>query len=254
MDRISPKKAEEKKGTTTTGTEGKSSDPVSTKKSSDPVSTKKSGKKGFFSSLFEKIKPKAESKEAEPKNEKAKPTPPDGKSPSESATKSPELTEGQKIKESLKKSYEESSLGKTVSGVKSLIKGVKEKKEANSETKKEAKSDMKKEEQALKSEVPKGTPSTPPAEKTSKDSSTPETGYNKKDTSSSGTSPSSTSPSTSTKSTASSPSGSTPSEEGISSQDIQDIKTLLSSINTTLNGPLRIKDNKPFRPKSSMLE
>ena len=40
----------------------------------------------------------------------------------------------------------------------------------------------------------------------------------------------------------------------ISAQDIQDIKGLLAAINTTLNGPLAIKNNKPFRPTSSMLE
>ena len=45
-----------------------------------------------------------------------------------------------------------------------------------------------------------------------------------------------------------------PADQGISSQDIQDIKALLSAINTTLNGPLIVKDNKPFRPKSNMLE
>lgn len=40
----------------------------------------------------------------------------------------------------------------------------------------------------------------------------------------------------------------------ITPQDIQDIKSLLSALNTTLSGPLMIRDNKPFRPKSSMLE
>jgi hypothetical protein len=39
----------------------------------------------------------------------------------------------------------------------------------------------------------------------------------------------------------------------ISAQDIADIKALLSSINATLNGPLNIKDNKPYRPHSNML-
>lgn len=39
----------------------------------------------------------------------------------------------------------------------------------------------------------------------------------------------------------------------ISAQDIADIKSLLSSINSTLNGPLNIKDNKPYRPHSNML-
>jgi hypothetical protein len=47
---------------------------------------------------------------------------------------------------------------------------------------------------------------------------------------------------------------SAPAEGAITSQDIQDIKALLSAMNATLNGPLMIKDNKPFRPKSSMLE
>lgn len=40
----------------------------------------------------------------------------------------------------------------------------------------------------------------------------------------------------------------------ISAQDIADIKSLLASINSTLNGPLNIKDNKPYRPHSNMLE
>lgn len=42
-------------------------------------------------------------------------------------------------------------------------------------------------------------------------------------------------------------------ETQISSQDIQDIKGLLAAINTTLTGPLSIKNNKPFRPTSNML-
>jgi hypothetical protein len=52
--------------------------------------------------------------------------------------------------------------------------------------------------------------------------------------------------------------GSSSSDKGkeapISSQDIQDIKGLLAAINTTLSGPLAIKNNKPFRPTSKMLE
>lgn len=43
-------------------------------------------------------------------------------------------------------------------------------------------------------------------------------------------------------------------EEVITQKDIQDIKALLSAINSSLNSPLRIKENKPFRPKSNMLE
>ena len=40
----------------------------------------------------------------------------------------------------------------------------------------------------------------------------------------------------------------------ITAQDIADIKSLLSSMNSALNGPLNIKDNKPYRPKSNMLD
>lgn len=39
----------------------------------------------------------------------------------------------------------------------------------------------------------------------------------------------------------------------ITSQDIQEIKGLLAAINSTLSGPLRVKNNKPSRPESSML-
>jgi hypothetical protein len=39
----------------------------------------------------------------------------------------------------------------------------------------------------------------------------------------------------------------------ISAQDIAEIKVLLASINSTLNSPLNIKDNKPYRPQSNML-
>ena len=52
---------------------------------------------------------------------------------------------------------------------------------------------------------------------------------------------------------------SVPSSEGyqkleITKEDIADIKSLLVGINTALNSPLMIKNNKPFRPKSNMLE
>jgi outer membrane biosynthesis protein TonB len=43
-------------------------------------------------------------------------------------------------------------------------------------------------------------------------------------------------------------------ETQVSSQDIQDIKGLLAAINSTLRGPLSIKNNKPFRPTSNMLD
>lgn len=41
---------------------------------------------------------------------------------------------------------------------------------------------------------------------------------------------------------------------GITKGDINDIKSLLTSINIALNSPLMVKNNKPFRPKSNMLE
>jgi hypothetical protein len=43
-------------------------------------------------------------------------------------------------------------------------------------------------------------------------------------------------------------------EAQISAQDIQEIKGLLAAINSTLRGPLSIKNNKPFRPTSNMLD
>ena len=43
-------------------------------------------------------------------------------------------------------------------------------------------------------------------------------------------------------------------ETQISVKDIQDIKGLLAAINSTLSGPLSIKNNKPFRPTSNMLD
>ena len=52
--------------------------------------------------------------------------------------------------------------------------------------------------------------------------------------------------------------GSSSSDKGkeaqISAQDIQEIKGLLAAINSTLRGPLSIKNNKPFRPMSNMLD
>jgi hypothetical protein len=159
----------------------------------------------------------------------------------EAVNRTPELTEGERIKGELKKAYEGSSLGKTVAGVKSLAKKFKEIKEGKSE--------IKKEEQTLKSES-KGT--TPPSA-SEKEKSKPETTpvETSKETPSSPT-PSTTPSSVSSSSASKSPSK--PAEPGISAQDIQDIKALLSAINTTLSGPLNVKDNKPFRPKSNMLE
>jgi hypothetical protein len=79
--------------------------------------------------------------------------------------------------------------------------------------------------------------------------STPSAGYSQSQTPATSTPSSSTTPSTDKSSSSS------PSKDGaITSQDIQEIKSLLTALNTTLSGPLMIRDNKPFRPKSSMLE
>ena len=43
-------------------------------------------------------------------------------------------------------------------------------------------------------------------------------------------------------------------ENQISAKDIADIKSLLASMNSALNGPLNIRDNKPYRPQSNMLD
>ena len=219
----------------------------STSESKDKGS-KKSERKGFFSSLVEKLKPKEESKEVKPiesPKSDANAKTAEAKSSSEVVTKAPELTEGERIKGELKKAYEGSALGKTVAGVKSLAKKFKEGKEGKSE--------MKKEEQTLKSESTKATPTPPTPDKGTSGSDTPKEPSKETPSSTPATTPSSGS----TTPSASKPSGSSstkPAEPGISAQDIQDIKALLSAINTTLSGPLNVKDNKPFRPKSNMLE
>ena len=186
----------------------------------------------LFRSLMDKLKSKFQKKE----------TPGEPKPSAETINKNPELTEVERIKGEFKKAYESSPLGKTISGVKSLAKKIKE---SGSE-----KSEMKKEEQTLKSEsTSRPAQTTPSPEKSPSESKSSPTGENK---------PSTTSTSASTPAPKSSESGTSPAaksaDQGISSQDIQDIKSLLSAINTTLNGPLMVKDNKPFRPKSNMLE
>lgn len=217
----------------------------------EPMSSKEIS--GIAAALSEETKKQQQQKE-EPKKEKVslmdklkskfqkKETPGEPKPSAETINKNPELTEVERIKGEFKKAYESSPLGKTISGVKSLAKKIKE---SGSE-----KSEMKKEEQTLKSEsTSRPAQTTPSPEKSSSESKASPTGENK---------PSTTSTSSSTPAPKSSESGTSPAakpaDQGISSQDIQDIKSLLSAINTTLNGPLMVKDNKPFRPKSNMLE
>ena len=150
---------------------------------------------------------------------------------------------GEKIKSGLKGAYESSTLGKTVSGVKSLAKDFKEYAGGSSEMKNEtttlkdqskAKSEAEKPQAEVKKEA-EVRKETSPAMVQSSESKKEEN-----------------------KSSAPTSAVSSSSDKGkqtqISAQDIQDIKGLLAAINTTLNGPLAIKNNKPFRPTSSMLE
>jgi hypothetical protein len=150
---------------------------------------------------------------------------------------------GEKIKSGLRGAYESSTLGKTVSGVKSLAKDFKEYAGGSSE--------MKNETTTLKDQS-----------KTKSEAAKPQAEVKKEAEARKETSPamvqSSESKKEENKSSAPASAVSSSSDKGkqtqISAQDIQDIKGLLAAINTTLNGPLAIKNNKPFRPTSSMLE
>jgi hypothetical protein len=150
---------------------------------------------------------------------------------------------GEKIKSGLKGAYESSTLGKTVSGVKSLAKDFKEYAGGSSEMKNET--TTLKDQSKAKSEAPK------PQAEVKKEAEV------RKETSPAMVQ-SSESKKEENKSSAPTSAVSSSSDKGkqtqISAQDIQDIKGLLAAINTTLNGPLAIKNNKPFRPTSSMLE
>ena len=115
---------------------------------------------------------------------------------------------------------------------------------------KEALADFKKEEPKLQSSA--GKSKTAEADKEEED--------DEEESSSTDTSQSSSSSGQSSQATQG---GSSPAEAGksaaggsdsITAQDLKDIKALLSAINTSLNSPLQIKDSKPFRPASNMLE
>ena len=150
---------------------------------------------------------------------------------------------GEKIKSGLKGAYESSTLGKTVSGVRSLAKDFKEYAGGSSEMKNET--TTLKDQSKAKSEAAK------PQAEVKKEAEV------RKETSPAMVQ-SSESRKEENKSSAPTSAVSSSSDKGkqtqISAQDIQDIKGLLAAINTTLNGPLAIKNNKPFRPTSSMLE
>ena len=150
---------------------------------------------------------------------------------------------GEKIKSGLRGAYESSTLGKTVSGVRSLAKDFKEYAGGSSEMKNET--TTLKDQSKAKSEAAK------PQAEVKKEAEV------RKETSPAMVQ-SSESKKEENKSSAPTSAVSSSSDKGkqtqISAQDIQDIKGLLAAINTTLNGPLAIKNNKPFRPTSSMLE
>ena len=150
---------------------------------------------------------------------------------------------GEKIKSGLRGAYESSTLGKTVSGVRSLAKDFKEYAGGSSEMKNET--TTLKDQSKAKSEAAK------PQAEVKKEAEV------RKETSPAMVQ-SSESRKEENKSSAPTSAVSSSSDKGkqtqISAQDIQDIKGLLAAINTTLNGPLAIKNNKPFRPTSSMLE
>lgn len=150
---------------------------------------------------------------------------------------------GEKIKGSLKDSYENSALGKTVAGAKLLSKEYKE------YTK--GKSEMKKESLILKDQSKAKPGMAKPPEETKKE---PEVKPDRSSVPARQDSPSTDKPKTSPPSTAGTASADKGKETPITAQDIQDIKGLLAAMNATLNGPLLLKDNKPFRPKSNMLE
>ena len=243
LDKISPNKKEELKSEKKELAISGSTPAVS--KSEPPTSTsKRDEKKGFFSSLFERMR--KEKTEASPsdssKMDSQKSA--ESKSSAESITKPSGLTEGQKIKQDIKTVYKGSLLGKTISGVKSLF--TKEKK------KEEGKSELKKEEKILK--TPPAQTSMAPATSTpekdkseSSPTSSPSQGDKKESTPQASPTPSVAPTSNASKDS----SGST---TPFTADDIKDIKSLLSSINSALKNPLTIKDNKPFRPKSNMLE
>ena len=168
---------------------------------------------------------------------------PEALNPKVTPTKAPEESTKKTFGETLKEGFEKSKLGSTFKALSSLTK----KKENLSV----AETGMKNEAPALKDQSkPSSAPPKPQEEvkkemktKPSKSTEPVRQDYATGDK-----------PKGSPASSAGSSSPSKDKEPQISSQDIQDIKGLLAAINTTLSGPLLLKDNKPFRPKSNMLE
>ena len=155
------------------------------------------------------------------------------------ASETPKKTFGETIKEEFGKS----KLGSTFNALASLTK--------KKETASVAETGMKSETPTLKDQS-KSKPETPkPQEEVKKESETKMSSSSQPVRQDYATGDK---PKTSPPATAGNTSADKGKETQISSQDIQDIKGLLAAINTTLSGPLLVKDNKPFRPKSNMLE
>ena len=169
---------------------------------------------------------------------------PESLSPKVTPAKAPEEGPKKTFGETVKEEFGKTRLGSTISSISSLIK--KKKKDEPV-----AESGMKNETTTLKDQSKTKPEMTKPQEEAKKE---PEAKTDRASAPARQDSPSTDKPKTSPPATAGTASADKGKETQISSQDIQDIKGLLSAINTTLNGPLLLKDNKPFRPKSNMLE
>lgn len=168
---------------------------------------------------------------------------PESLSPKITPAKAPEEGPKKTFGETVKEEFGKTKLGSTFKALASLTK--------KKETPAVAESGMKNETTTLKDQS-KAKPEAPkPQEEAKKE---PEVKATRSAEPAKQDSPSADKPSTSPPATAGSGSMDKSKETQISAQDIQDIKGLLAAINTTLNGPLLVKDNKPFRPKSNMLE
>lgn len=248
LEKISRKKEETKKDPAAPPTDSKKLNP-------DGQETPR--KRGFLSSLLEMRRkpkpeeqdipsnetPKAPAKKVESPSAVAK----SEKTPSESILKSPSITELLKIKEKA-----EGNFGNPRGRKSTVLGGLVKKTLDKIIPPREGRSEMKKEGQSLKAEAPKSAPA-PPDPVKSQSETMPSNAQSQNERPKS--------PDMSTPAGESSPQDAKKSPdptgkpaEGITPQDIQDIKSLLSSISSTLSGPLTIKDNKPFRPRSNMLD
>jgi hypothetical protein len=169
----------------------------------------------------------------------------------EEVSKTPKVEKEEgKFKKAAKEAFLKTELGSTVQKISTLVK--KEKKTAEDGTEMNRAEGLKSKMSLLfsKKETPK---STEPQKELSKGpESSSESQTAEKPISTEGQQSTST-PESQTP-MASSKESESPQKESITAKDIQDIKSLLSSISSSLSGPLRIKENKPFRPKSNMLE